>query len=69
MMLVIMAHPDDAELWVGGTISIHSTFSDVYILVGSKSKPRRKEAKKSAKILKSHLLLEDELNDLSTTNN
>lgn len=60
-LMVIMAHPDDAEIWAGGTIAIHANLSSAYILVASNNKKRRNEAKKGAQKLGANLLLEHNL--------
>lgn len=50
-LLAIMAHPDDAELWAGGTIAIHARHRAAMIAVSSSSSRRLNEAKRGAGIL------------------
>lgn len=61
-ILTIFAHPDDAEIWAGGTILKHSDFSKTTILVGSTDTTRINEAKKGAEILQSSIIIKNELN-------
>ena len=60
-IMVLMAHPDDAELWAGGTIAIHSRVSRVTIVVNSNDKVRRAEAMSGARILGAGLVLRKDL--------
>jgi LmbE family N-acetylglucosaminyl deacetylase len=60
-ILAVMAHPDDAELWAGGTLALHARASSATILVSSTEGSRRSEAAKGASILGASLELVDEL--------
>jgi len=50
-ILCIMAHPDDAELWCGGTLTKSTSRATCSILVESTDQIRANEAKLGAKIL------------------
>lgn len=50
-ILAVMAHPDDAELWMGGTLALHAKTSHVVVLVATQDALRKAEAEKSAKVL------------------
>ena len=50
-LLVVMAHPDDAEIWCGGTICKHGASGGSTILVSVSCATRSREADESAKIL------------------
>jgi len=55
-----MAHPDDAELWAGGTIAGHTQAGGTAIIAVTKHDPvRTAEAEASARILGAHLYLLD----------
>lgn len=46
-----MAHPDDAEIWCGGTLAIHARHGEVIVMTSSKDPVRRREAEIGARIL------------------
>ena len=46
-----MAHPDDAELWAGGTLALHARVSRSSILVATSDMKRHSEAIAGAKCL------------------
>ncbi|WP_218149312.1 PIG-L deacetylase family protein [Streptomyces colonosanans] len=46
-----MAHPDDLELWAGGTLALHAQHASVVGAVQSHDPTRNAEAQASAKIL------------------
>jgi LmbE family N-acetylglucosaminyl deacetylase len=50
-VLCIMSHPDDAEIWCGGTLVLHAQHSPVAVLVATSDKLRLSEAHRSAEIL------------------
>ena len=53
-LLAVMAHPDDAEIWVGGTIAKHVERGDeahILYTAASEDSPRGREAKRGAAIL------------------
>lgn len=56
-----MAHPDDAELWVGGTLALHAKAAAACILVASKDQQRKREARAGARVLGCEVVVEDEL--------
>lgn len=50
-ILIITAHCDDAELWVGGTIfNLRDTYN-IFVAIAYPTKVRKKETKRSSKIL------------------
>lgn len=59
-ILAIMAHPDDAELWAGGTLALHALASATMILVASADEVRRTEAAEGARVLGARLELTSE---------
>ncbi len=61
-MLTVMAHPDDAELWGGGTLAIHAQAgAPVTIAVPRTNEVRDREAAAGAEALGAALRLLDEL--------
>lgn len=53
-LMAVMAHPDDAEIWAGGTILKHTQRGDVALIVymaATEDSVRGEEAKKGAAIL------------------
>lgn len=50
-VVAITAHPDDAELWMGGTLALHAATSKVTILVATKDDIRRAEAIRGGHVL------------------
>jgi LmbE family N-acetylglucosaminyl deacetylase len=63
-----MAHPDDAELWAGGTLALHAQAAGACILVASPDEARRREARAGARALGCELVVEDELSRESILN-
>jgi LmbE family N-acetylglucosaminyl deacetylase len=56
-----MAHPDDAELWLGGTLALHAKAAAACILVASKDQRRKREAQAGARVLGCEVTVDDEL--------
>ncbi|MEW2401375.1 PIG-L family deacetylase [Streptomyces sp. NPDC046862] len=50
-VLAVTAHPDDLELWVGGTLALHAQHATVVGAVQSHDPIRDAEAQASAKVL------------------
>lgn len=50
-IVAVMAHPDDAELWAGGTLALHAQTSRVTILVAASDEIRKAEALSGAAVL------------------
>jgi LmbE family N-acetylglucosaminyl deacetylase len=50
-ILAIMAHPDDAELWAGGTLALHAQSATATIAVVQSGESRMREAASGATIL------------------
>lgn len=64
-ILTIMAHPNDAELWAGGTIARHTQVGGAVVIAVAKGNPVRvAEAEAGASVLGAHLYL---VNDLSAS--
>ena len=64
-LLAVMAHPDDAELWAGGTLADHARKGhDVIIAVHRSDAERNAEAAAGATLLGAELHLFDQLGDL-----
>lgn len=67
-ILTVMAHPDDAELWAGGTLARHvRRGGSVTILVARHDPIRDAEAATGAGILGAHLELLDQLTPATVT--
>lgn len=58
-ILAVTAHPDDAELWMGGTLAWHARHSAVTIAVERVDERRAVEATLGAEILGAHVELVD----------
>jgi LmbE family N-acetylglucosaminyl deacetylase len=56
-VLVVMAHPDDAELWAGGTLALHAQTAHVSIAIPPSDPARLAEAAAGADILGANLHL------------
>ncbi len=54
-LLAIMAHPDDAEMWVGGTLAKHARTGRASILIACDDPIRTREAEAGAAILGTEL--------------
>ncbi|MFE3205952.1 PIG-L deacetylase family protein [Embleya sp. NPDC059237] len=52
-----MAHPDDAELWCGGTLALHARHADVLVAVAAHDRLRDREAATGAAELGADLRL------------
>ena len=64
-VLTVMAHPDDAELWAGGTLAGYTREGcDVTIAVRRSDDVRNAEALAGAAVLDAHLRLFDDVDDL-----
>lgn len=50
-VLAAFAHPDDAELWAGGTLALHARHAPVHVAVPLHSPVRDAEAQAGAAIL------------------
>jgi N-acetylglucosamine malate deacetylase 1 len=50
-LLAVMAHPDDAELWAAGALSIAARHSGAHILVATRNTVRAREATEGAALL------------------
>jgi N-acetylglucosamine malate deacetylase 1 len=50
-MLAVMAHPDDGELWAGGTLALHARDATVTLAVPQHEPERMAEAEAGAAIL------------------
>ncbi|WP_316527576.1 PIG-L deacetylase family protein [Kitasatospora brasiliensis] len=50
-MLAVFAHPDDAELWAGGTLALHAEHAPVHIAVPVHDEVRDAEARAGAAVL------------------
>ena len=50
-VLAVMAHPDDAELWAGGTLALHARDAAVTLAVTEHEPARMAEAAAGAAIL------------------
>lgn len=53
-ILAIMAHPDDAEIWAGGTLAAHALTNAAHILVESQDSIRTAEGERGAAIINAH---------------
>jgi LmbE family N-acetylglucosaminyl deacetylase len=56
-VIAVMAHPDDAEIWAGGTLARCALRGRAAILVGSTDEARRREAIAAATVLGAQLHL------------
>ena len=54
-LLAVMGHPDDAELWAGGTLALHARSAPVTIAVPRHDPARMAEAEAGAAILGARL--------------
>lgn len=54
-VLAVMAHPDDAELWAGGTLALHARDAAVILAVPRHEPARMAEAEAGAAILSAQL--------------
>lgn len=54
-LLAVMAHPDDAELWAGGTLALHAADAPATIAVPRNEPERMREAEAGAAILGARL--------------
>lgn len=54
-VLAVMGHPDDAELWAGGTLALHAREAPVTIAVPQHEPARMREAEAGAAILGARL--------------
>jgi len=54
-LLAVMGHPDDAELWAGGTLALHARSAPVTIAVPRHDASRMAEAEAGAAILGARL--------------
>lgn len=54
-LLAIMAHPDDAELWAGGTLTLHARDAPVTIAVARHEPQRMAEAEAGAAVIGARL--------------
>ena len=54
-VLAVMAHPDDAELWAGGTLALHARDAEVDLAVPCSEPARKAEAETAAAILGARL--------------
>jgi|ERR1700722_3235539 len=66
-ILAVMAHPDDAELWAGGTLALHARSSLVTLLVASDDEIRCSEAAEGARILGAKLEIVTQLSVVAVT--
>jgi len=67
-ILAIMAHPDDAEMWAGGTLAKHAQAGKAALLVASNDNVRIREAEEGAAILGVALHIRQELSAESCLN-
>jgi LmbE family N-acetylglucosaminyl deacetylase len=58
-LLAAMGHPDDAELWAGGTLALHAQTAQVTIAIPRTDPARLAEAAAGADILGAHLHILD----------
>ncbi|HZI58918.1 MAG TPA: PIG-L family deacetylase [Verrucomicrobiae bacterium] len=56
-VIAVMAHPDDAEIWAGGTLARYARQGCAAILVGTTDEMRRREAIAGAEVLGAQLHL------------
>ncbi|MGH8904602.1 MAG: PIG-L deacetylase family protein [Egibacteraceae bacterium] len=60
-VLAVMAHPDDAELWAGGTLALHACGAAVTVALERAEPVRMREAADGARVLGVTLRVLDEL--------
>jgi LmbE family N-acetylglucosaminyl deacetylase len=58
-LLAVTAHPDDAELWIGGTLAIHARQAAVTVAVERHGTDRADEALEAAAVLGADVELSD----------
>ena len=57
LVLAVMAHPDDPELWAGGTLALHARDAPVTLAVTEHEAARMAEAAAGAAILGARLAI------------
>lgn len=64
-ILAVFAHPDDAELWAGGTLALHAAQALAVVAVPHHDTVRDAEAAAGSKVLGTHLHQTDRLDTAS----